>query len=106
MPELTPTTLADLVEHHTGLFVQALRRLDSGAPGPHALDDLDGYLREATVDVGGEGLDVPQGAWEKVGELENETYTWPHGTEEYEPFEVWERQAGDARVQLGVGRPK
>lgn len=37
--------------------------------------------------------------WKKTGELEDQSYTWPEGTEHYGTFEVWE----GGGLKLGVG---
>ena len=37
--------------------------------------------------------------WVKTGALEGQTYTWPEGTEHYDPFETWE----GGGLKLGVG---
>lgn len=42
-------------------------------------------------------------SWNKVGELHGQSYTWPTGTEEYDPFEVWETNDEGAALQFGLG---
>jgi hypothetical protein len=41
--------------------------------------------------------------WRKARELAGQRYTWPQGTEEYDPFEVWQTDDGGERLELGLG---
>jgi hypothetical protein len=82
--------LADLIEQHARLLAEALRH--GAQPGP------DRPKHAPPI------RDIAPGGWSKVGELENQSYTWPEGTEHYAPFEVWEA-AAPSRIQIGLGDP-
>ncbi len=112
---LTRHELADLIEHHGAQLVEALRfsatqHDEPGSPGTTVAADSSAAGEEPVQPrpgraAGPHGPGGRTGPWRKVGELEGETYTWPTGTEHYEPFEVWETQDARGRVQIGLGRP-
>ena len=97
---LTRNDLADLIERHAGLLARALREDTAAEAVEHPRSTSQAPERRPTSDSG-----ISPGDWSKVGELTNQSYTWPEGTEHYAPFEVWEAAGSDARVQIGLGNP-
>lgn len=119
---ITRTELADLVQHHADLFARALRgepqhsdreladdRRGVAVSGTHTAPapDPSSSPDPTAAEIGSAGDAAAAGprSWTSVGELPNETYTWPEGTEHYQPFEIWETTDGRGRVQIGLGRP-
>lgn len=111
---ITRDELADLIERHARALARAVRRgpglsdvvpADERATGGSA-DGAAGadVLAEDQGASGGGAQAGAGGAWTKFGELPDQTYAWPEGTEHYEPFEVWERADGRGRVRVGLGR--
>jgi hypothetical protein len=124
---ITRTELADLFERHTSALIAELRgseshlqladeRPDAGVAGGGSTpsegpDDSAGVPAvpksprpaPSGASVYPAGV-LPSGAWQKVGELDGQTYSWPEGVEIYDPFEVWEADVATARVQIGLGR--
>jgi hypothetical protein len=94
--------LADLVEHHAALFAAAVRQslmvaaFTEEPPTTAAADDPG-----SASNIGRGGR---PGGWTQIGELPNETYSWPEGVEHYEPFEVWETTDARGRIQVGLGQ--
>jgi hypothetical protein len=89
---------ADLVEHHSSLFVAALRQ-----PPPSARL-ADEHLEPSAPPTAGDPGHSRTHVWRQVGELANQSYTWPQGTDHYKPFEVWESADARGRIQVGLGR--
>ena len=103
---ITRSELADLLEQHIGQLVAALRR-DGGTTHPLEEETADAMASiEAPANVVAAIREPIRGErWNKVGELEGESYSWPTGTEDYSVFEVWETVDGDGRRwQLGLGQ--
>jgi hypothetical protein len=99
---LTKIELADLIESHASLLVSALRGEDrpvAAVSKPVQAIISSGSRRMAEVPP------VAPGAWVKVGELEDQSYTWPEGTERYDPFELWELRTDEGAIQIGFGNP-
>jgi hypothetical protein len=92
---ITRNELADLIEEHAQMLAQALRGDARNATAQHR-------SRSDAPDLDG----IAPGSWSKVGELDDQSYTWPgpEGTEHYTPFEVWEA-AGPSGIQIGLGDP-
>src|SRR4051812_34737626 len=90
------------------LFEQIATALRNGATPPPTID---GFSTSETTSAPANGSHEPRDtatpstvrSWSKVRELEGQTYTWPAGTEEYDPFEVWQTQDVGERLQLGLG---
>jgi hypothetical protein len=111
---ITRQELADLLEHHAGLLATALRGDHASERAGHlAGDQLEVPTAAAAKTAKGLGQpsDPPTdvghgeiGTWTLVGELQNQTYSWPGGIETYEPFEVWETIDLRGRIQIGVGK--
>lgn len=95
MTTISREEIADLIEQHAAMLAAALRSAgDTARP-----------IVERPVDAGTKLPELPPtGGWSKVGELTGETYKWPEGTEEYEPFEVWETTREGRKVQIGLGQ--
>ena len=91
---ITRDELADLLEHHSALLVAALRQ------PPPSTSLADERPKPPTPPA----RDPETRVWTMAGELANQTYTWPEGTEHYEPFEVWETADARGRIQIGLGR--
>lgn len=96
---ITRDELADLVERHSALFVAALRQ----PPPSDSLADVRPKPSAPPPTAGDPGHSGAR-LWTQVGELANQTYTWPQGTDHYEPFEVWESADARGRIQVGLGR--
>ncbi len=110
---VTRTELADLIERHIGALVSDLRQSSDHELLANARPDAAGVAAAApTAGPSPSPISVhptpgvlPTDAWQKLGELEGQTYSWPEGVEEYEPFEVWETMVDGTPAQIGLGHP-
>lgn len=107
---LTRHDLADFIERHAAAMARELRedlndgvlavRLDAPSQRPSA---------EFKSPIGNTDVSAPSptalGTWLKVGELTDQSYAWPTGVEEYQPFEVWQTSGVAPQVQIGIGDP-
>ena len=99
---LTKIELADLIESHASLLVSALRGEDrpvAAVSTPVQAIVSSGSRRTAEVPP------VAPGAWVRVGGVEDQSYTWPEGTEHYDPFKLWELRTDEGAIQIGFGNP-
>jgi hypothetical protein len=94
MPITLPATIlldeASLVALRAalGMDVDPTRLADPGVPA---------------LGPGERELDVEFPAWQLVEERAHETYSWPQGLDEYEPFSVYEGTTSKGSIRLAIG---